>query len=380
MTLIVITLFIVSIAVIGMLLSFRYTPTKFPQKTKLLLALTALFIIIFCMGCQNEQPNSQDSDTDMNTTDSSTESTSEEPDVSEPLPPFILEGDKLTVNTDKTELRILFSSDIHHNNEQEWYGVSNDDRMQLWVDSIIKEHEIKPIDLLIINGDISMDFHNALYPSGRAEERFSEYFVRDYVSQLPDEIPVFIIAGNHDEYSNEEWKECTGYDRQGYVVIGNNLFFLLDQYYNPNSSTHVGSGPYVRADMDYITERMNQYPDHDVWFVSHYIDMASESREFQELVAQNDRVKGLFGGHIHFPDVKPLGEEYNNKVNAFVGNFSYSKASNLLETFWGFRELIITEDGAVSNYIMVECDAVVNGKMTHIERKLGFSHDYNSLY
>ena len=57
----------------------------------------------------------------------------------------------------QSSFRILFSSDIHCNDLQAWYGVSNADRVQHWVDCVKAEHEKQPIDLLLLLGDFSLD-------------------------------------------------------------------------------------------------------------------------------------------------------------------------------------------------------------------------------
>ena len=54
--------------------------------------------------------------------------------------------------------RVLFSSDIHCTHLAHWYGVDNDTRMQLWLDSVLAEHARQPIDLLLFLGDYSLDF------------------------------------------------------------------------------------------------------------------------------------------------------------------------------------------------------------------------------
>ena len=63
-----------------------------------------------------------------------------------------------TVEVVDDQIRVLITSDMHHNTIQNWYGVDTDDRMQRWVDSILIEHKKSPIDLIIINGDTSLSY------------------------------------------------------------------------------------------------------------------------------------------------------------------------------------------------------------------------------
>jgi hypothetical protein len=55
--------------------------------------------------------------------------------------------------------RILIASDTHCTDLMDWYGVADEDRLQMWVDSVLAEHELQPFDLIIIAGDISLDTH-----------------------------------------------------------------------------------------------------------------------------------------------------------------------------------------------------------------------------
>ena len=50
---------------------------------------------------------------------------------------------------------------------------------------------------------------------------------------------------------------------------------------------------------------------------------------FHELVAEVKRIKGLFMGHTHLCHVIDLGEEFNNKTIAQLGN-NYCITLNLL--------------------------------------------------
>jgi 3',5'-cyclic AMP phosphodiesterase CpdA len=271
----------------------------------------------------------------------------------------------------RTDFRVLLSSDIHCTHLLEWYGVNYRDRMQLWVDAIIAEHEERPIDLLILNGDLSLDHwqHNGGGSWLNEERSTTEEFVNDFVSQLPAEIPVFIMPGNHEQFSNDDWDYITGNDRYGYYVLGEHLFVFLDNFAGELDPDYHHDGVYTGVDMEYLTGIMAEHPNKNVWLVGHYFDMSKESEEFKELLCTNTDIKALFHGHIHLTDVQELGEEYNDLTIAVTGNFAYTKDADILGSFWGFRELVISENSAYSCYILAESEAVVNGKNVVVERE-----------
>jgi hypothetical protein len=121
--------------------------------------------------------------------------------------------------------------------------------------------------------------------------------------------------------------------------------------------------------MDFVNSVIAEHPEKDIWLVGHYFDMNKESEEFKEFLRTNDHVKGLFHGHIHTTAVEPLGDEYNNLSIAVTGNFAYTKESDILGSFWGFRDLVITADSASSAYIIADSEAVVNGKDVIVDRE-----------
>ena len=286
------------------------------------------------------------------------------------------------------EYRVLITSDVHHTEEKKWYGVHSDDRVQLWVDKIKEEHARRPIDLLLFAGDSSLDHYllQGSYTSKGISN--AKVFMDKYVSQLPPEIPYFIAAGNHEQYNDEQWKSITGNSRQGAVALEEDLFIILDAFgvtLEPNF--HGELAVYSPVNVDFIKEKMAEYPNHRVWLVSHWFNVENESEEFKNLIKYESRIKGLFAGHIHKCSVIHLGEEYGNKTVAQTGQFSYSyftpfpndDPDAVKKSFWGFRELIIGCDEAYSNYIVAETDiATIGGERVSLERSVydGISYQY----
>lgn len=275
---------------------------------------------------------------------------------------------------EQKNLRILLTSDMHCTDLLDWYGVRDEDRLQAWVDGVLTEHARQPFDLILIPGDISLDYHDCKTPWDKGHST-GKIFMEKYLSQLPKEVPVRIIAGNHEQFPNEDWKALTGYDRENYAVVGKHLFLMLDSFNARLAHDYDSKDVYTPMNMDFIRSLMAQYPAHDVWLVSHFFHMAKESEEFRRLVAENDRVRGLFMGHTHRCGVIPLGEEYKNKTIAQTGNFSYT-TGDIHTTFWGFRDLLITPEKAVSRYLQTENDVVIDEELVHIEPRISDVVEY----
>ena len=262
--------------------------------------------------------------------------------------------------------RILLTSDIHNTDLETWYGVSNEARLQHWLDEVLAEHARQPFDLILINGDISLDYHAERTPYDKGYST-GYVFMKMYASRLPKGVLVLVAAGNHEQFPEEAWQTITGNPRQCHAIVGNNTFIMLDGF-RENLSPSYAPDDYSQMDVTYIKELMERYPENHVWLISHWIEMEEESEEFRTLVAKDHRIKGLFVGHTHDHRLIPLGERYNHKMIAQTGNFSYTMSGADIGGFWGFRDLVITENHAVSSYIMVDSDIILDGKPVHFER------------
>lgn len=317
-------------------------------KNRILCLLLVLAMIAVCFaGCNGSDTETQaESDTQ---TESETQTDTETPG---------------TDVVESNDLRVLITSDVHHCDTL-WYGISSSIRMQWWVNAIKAEHETKPLDLIIIAGDTSLDYYADKGSYTNSNVSMTKDWMTKYVSQLPEGVPVFVMPGNHEAYTNADWKRITGQDRQQSYAIKGNLFVMLDTYAEEVGSKYDGDAAYTPVDVKYVEEQMAANPDcSKVWLIAHYFDYANESDEFKALVKNTKRIKGLFAGHLHKNTVINMGAEYGNKKIAQLGNFSYSYATayptgdadtdltNLKNTFWGFRELNITSDAAISNYII----------------------------
>lgn len=329
-------------------------------KRSLCIAL-AMIMLLLCASCggRSEQTDTQTQDV--------TESNTQIPDSE-----LIESGDG--------NLRVLITSDIHHTSVNTWYGISSDQRMRLWVNAIKKEHERAPIDLIIIAGDTSLDHYSNVGSYTTQRISTTKSFVENYVSQLPEGIPVYILPGNHEQFSNAQWKAMTGNDRQFTVEMKGNLFVCLDNYNSKLEPNRTGDPDYTPTDVDYVKEQMEKYPDcKNVWLVAHAFEHEQETDAFKSLLKGEKRIKGLFAGHTHQCSVIKLDNSFGGKKIAQTGNYSYTWYTAIPETinmadvknsFWGFRELNITSETAISNYIIAETKGpIVNGEVLNLNRR-----------
>ena len=267
------------------------------------------------------------------------------------------------------QYRILMTSDIHCTDLETWYGVSDSDRMEHWLGRILEEHEKQPFDLILIPGDISLDYHAERTPFDKGYST-AYLFMKMYASRLPAGVPVLVGAGNHEQFPEETWKTITGNPRQCHAVVGNHTFVMLDGFRDALLTTYDSSDVYTPMDTAYIRMQLEKYPQNHMWLLSHWFDMELESPEFRRLVADEPRIRGLFMGHSHEHQLIPLGPEYSNKVIAQTGNFSYTMSGAHTGGFWGFRDLLISETKACSRYIMVPSDVVLEEGPVHFDARI----------
>ena len=263
--------------------------------------------------------------------------------------------------------RVLFASDLHHCH-MSWHGVDSDDRMERLIKAIEEEYAREPFDLFLMLGDYSLDFWAWATKGCYVNEgvSYTDRFVKKIVPHIP--CPSYMIAGNHEQYGHEKWKEITGCDRRAAIPYGKALFILLDNYGADLDPTEHSDGTYTQSDITYIREQMAAYPGAEhVFLCAHEFDMARESDEFKVLLREESRIVALLAGHTHLSKIVPLGEDCVDKLLLRTGQFSYS--GNIKESRWGWRELRFDDNGAVSTaYITPPSDVIIDNELCHQSR------------
>lgn len=258
--------------------------------------------------------------------------------------------------------RIILLSDVHdcHIN---WFGVKTADRMEKMVSDLSESNKTDTAALLLCMGDVSLDFwfwdiggsylHNPPVSN-------TDHFMKNYFPRLPR--PAYIIPGNHEQYSNDDWKRFTGFDRSYVVESEKAVFVMLDNYSGDLDPKVNSDGTYTNTDCDMIEKALADHPEKPVFLCAHYFDMAKESDRFKKLLKDEKRIVALVMGHTHYTAVLSTGEDAGNKPILQCGNYSYNdKKEDYYHSFWGWRELIIEDDGTVRTYYTCPSQLLGNG-------------------
>ena len=266
--------------------------------------------------------------------------------------------------------RVLLASDLHLC-YQDAYGVPTAERMQKFVDDVKSEYGKAPFSALLLLGDYSLDHWNWGIKGDWLERGVSntKRFADQYLSQIKSlPVEVRMIAGNHEQYGEENWERLTGgYRRQDFFVCGNYLFLLADTYAAKLDLPEHCDCPYRGIpDTDFIRETIAKYPDKKVILCAHYLDLNMEREsghtDFLNMVARGDFVCA-FAGHTHKSDIRTW-KDYGNFREIFTGNY-WQNESDPYEPMWGFREILLFEDRIESSYITPAAAAFQNGKPYH---------------
>ena len=269
---------------------------------------------------------------------------------------------------EKTEnKRLLIITDIH-NCHANWYGMENDDRMELMCAALRREYDKAPYDAILCLGDYSLDFWGGelggSYLWTPSVSRTTE-FVEKYLPKFPTKS--YMIPGNHEQYSDAKWKEITGFDREYTVVYGDFVFVMLDTFRGILDPTENGDGAYSGVNLELLEKALMEHPDKEIILCTHYFDPKSESEEVKKLIASEKRIRTVFAGHRHISTTVILDESWRNLPVVFCGNFSYHRLSKSTDYFgtvfrsfmseemgeWGYRILDLSDGNLSTDYMRV---------------------------
>lgn len=255
------------------------------------------------------------------------------------------------IETQTENNRVLIITDVH-NCHKEWHDTDNYDRMEIMCDALKKEMELKPYDLILMLGDYSLDFWEweicGSYLWENKVSRTKEFMERFY-PKLPKK--AYMIPGNHEQYSNEDWKGITGFEREFAVVYGDYVFAMLDTFAgNLDPKVH-SDGEYTGINTAFLEEVLKRHKDKKIILCMHDLIIEKESEEARRLITEEKRIACAFAGHTHKSCTRILPEEWRGLAVFYSGDFSYN-GGHIREKNWGYR-IVEPGGGIYTDYIRV---------------------------
>ncbi len=267
--------------------------------------------------------------------------------------------------------RILIVTDIHYCHEidynQELYGnITKEEKAERTIAQIQKEYKREPYECILMLGDYSLDHwkwgtKGSYLTMGRS---FTKEFFDTYLKELP--APYYIIAGNHEQFGEENWRKITGRSRECHFVLGDILFILWDSYGENLDPTEHSDGTYTPPNVEKIRALMDAFPDKKVVLASHAFIPTKHADE--AALISDSRILCLFQGHTHKACIETLPDEYGNKKLIHSGAWSHLTPDSPYP--WGVRDIVIEEGRLTSSYYVEEYTYQNGGKEYHIDEKI----------
>ena len=288
------------------------------------------------------------------------------------------ELDAVDYSINRAELtgRYLMVSDVHFTTlEQSGYanrvtyrGYSNKQRMEMMCDEIRTEYYRRGLDAILVLGDLSTDD----YPLRHPNTNFCKLLYLYYLKPLSEElnIPVLMVAGNHDSYPNDMWVAFAGRDRQFVWENPKNgdVFLMLDSYNTANGNTaHGGGGSnWTGIDEVWIEEQLEKYKDREnIFLATHWFGRGTDEPEIVQLnslIEKYPNVRAMFDAHSHTYDVHKLSSgryivndgaySYDCIKDDVLGKYNFDNLR--LNNLWGFHILEVTDETVRSYQVNTE--------------------------
>ncbi|MFT6793111.1 MAG: 3',5'-cyclic AMP phosphodiesterase CpdA [Rubritalea sp.] len=245
----------------------------------------------------------------------------------------------------KLKLRFIVASDLH-------YGQGNtpyDEFASQLVNWVNTEKEMKGLDALFLNGDLSNDSTAKLLT------------LRDkHLSKL--NTPYYTIKGNHDYVDGkagsptESWKSIWGYPANHTVKLGEFIFITAD------TSAPAKSNVYLAADIDWLKEQLQKHRDAPAIFVMIHIaqrrqrvdgwpahgvrdkEQVPKGEAVMKLLESTPNVRAVFHGHNHRETSAYISGEKRYFFDSHTGGSWGAKR--------GYRVVEIYDDHKMVSYQM----------------------------
>lgn len=230
-------------------------------------------------------------------------------------------------------IRVALISDIHYDSQQ-YKGMTPHNRMNWIVNMLNTEHGKKPIDMVLITGDISSNEGNTI-------EVINRYFKKLHV-------PFYILAGNHDLVSDSEWKANFHYLRDYSIVHGDYAFLITDTF---NGSQLPEQGYYGQqpspVNMELLQRNYEKVKDKNIFVIYHGMFGSSHHADLKDFIITKENIIAGFEGHWHTTGKVELSP---GKYSFRNGHMSYGSGNNELDP-WSFRVIEKREDKLITEIV-----------------------------
>ena len=290
--------------------------------------------------------------------------------------------------------RYMMISDIHYAaaeipasfvNRDKYRGWTNAERLEKMCDDIRAEYEQRGLDAIFVLGDISTDDP----PHKTYLGRFAEKLWKEYLLPLSEELndlPIFVIGGNHDGYSNNIWKKYFGMERQYSWVNPRNgdVFIMCDTFDPARGENKDGSGiSWTDIDAEWLKGELAKHKDAPNIFIgSHWFGKGEGQLDaISTCVNGYTNVRCLFDAHSHHyaglqkydglgPGIINTGSfSYADTTYTYIANGPggskeyYNFDFHDMDDTWGYQMVETAKDGTVVTYrIDVEAWYVATAK------------------
>ena len=244
--------------------------------------------------------------------------------------------------------RVLIITDFHFC-QLEYYSVPRDEKLKRLIEQINEEYKKEPFEFILFLGDYSLDFWQWVTKGTYLTEGKS--YTAEFIEKLRPHLPTpyYMIAGNHEQYGEEKWKEITGFSRSGVMSLDDFMFILWDSYGENLDPAEHSDGTYTPIDVEKVRKIMEEHKDKKFFLCSHHFVPAGT--EDEKKLINDSRVICLFTGHTHKSNVLTLPEDYGCKKLVQCGSWAeVSTDSN--ERCWGVRDVHLYNDKMISRYIV----------------------------
>lgn len=243
----------------------------------------------------------------------------------------------LNFGDEKLRLRFAIASDGHYGQPGTDYKKYHEDIVQ-WLNH---EHSSKPLNFVIINGDLVHDRPDLL-----AEVK------KDHYDKL--KVPFYALPGNHDHADTALWQSVFGY-ADNYAIEKNGVGFVL-------ANTSNVEGKYLCPDNVFLKKELDAHKNLKTVFVILHIpphfwvpeSPFVECADTLQLLHNYPNVKAVFHGHDHSLD----SVFYTNKLPHF---FDAHIGGNWGTTYRGYRIVEVGEDDKINTYqVNASKDPIIN--------------------